>query len=347
MAIVFDAAVTPDALTAFVRQVPTPADQVLNQILPDRDIADTRVRFDTLLQTNRAAKFRAYDGRIPMAKRDAPSMSEVSLPPLSLRSMIGEQERLQLESLRLNGSNMQPMVEAIYNDGEQLTRAIRSRMELARGDVLTDGKFTLTNENGLTLEADFGIPGTHIVSAATPWSTTASATIIANVMAWQSVYVATNGFRPGGMWISNRILTYMLQNAELRTLAASLSGTPALVTRPGVDSALNAYNLPPIVGVYDSVVDVDGVSTRPLPDNRVIFVPPAGMEVGFTAWGISATALELVNSSEVDFSFADAPGIVGVVEKTGPPYRQETFVDAVGMPILSQPSRLLVATVAS
>lgn len=346
MAIVFDAAVTPDALTAFVRQVPTPFDQVLNQILPDRLIPDTRVRFDTLLQTNRAAKFRAYDARIPMAKRDAPTIKEVNLPPLSIRSMIGEQERLQLESMRLAGTNMQPMIDAIYNDGESLVRSIRARMELARGDVLTDGKLTLTAENGLTLEADFGIPGGHLVSAGTPWSTTASATIIANESAWVTTYVATNGFRPGGQWISTRVLNYMLQNAELRTLAASLAGTPGMITRQGLDTALGAYNLPPIAGVYDTVVDVDGVSTRPIPDDRVIFVPPAGVEVGFTAWGICATALELVNSSEVDFSFADAPGIVGVVEKSGPPYRQETFVDAVGMPVLSQPSRLLIADVA-
>ena len=32
-------------------------------------------------------------------------------------------------------------------------------MELARGDVLTDGKFTLNGEGGLILEADFGVPG--------------------------------------------------------------------------------------------------------------------------------------------------------------------------------------------
>ena len=36
MAIVFDGPVTPDALTTFVREVPSPADQVLNTILPDR-----------------------------------------------------------------------------------------------------------------------------------------------------------------------------------------------------------------------------------------------------------------------------------------------------------------------
>jgi hypothetical protein len=346
MAILFDAAVTPDALTAFVRQVPTPFDQVLNQILPDRLIDDTRVRFDTLLRTNRAAKFRAWDARIPMAKRDAPSLATVDLPPLSIRSMIGEQERLQLESMRLNGTNMQPMIDAIYNDADNLVRSIRARMELARGDVLTDGKLTLTAENGLTLEADFAVPAGHIVAPGTLWSTTASATIIANITAWQSTYLATNGFRPGGMWTSTRVLNYMLQNAELRTLAASLAGTPALVTRTNLDTALSAYSLPPILGIYDTVVDVDGTTTRTIPDDKVIFVPPAGVELGFTAWGITATALELVNSSEVDMSFADAPGIVGVVEKSGPPYRQETFVDASGMPILSQPSRLMIADVA-
>jgi len=32
------------------------------------------------------------------------------------------------------------------------------RMEQARGDVLMDGKFTLSGEGGLTMEADFGVP---------------------------------------------------------------------------------------------------------------------------------------------------------------------------------------------
>jgi hypothetical protein len=77
----------------------------------------------------------------------------------------------------------------------------------------------------------------------------------------------------------------------------------------------------------------------------VIFVPPEGQRLGYTAWGVSATALELVNSSKVELSFNDAPGIVGVVVKEGPPFRQYTFVDAVGMPVLENPNYLMVATV--
>jgi hypothetical protein len=56
--------------------------------------------------------------------------------------------------------------------------------------------------------------------------------------------------------------------------------------------------------------------------------------------------LELVNSNEADLSFEEAPGIVGVVEKTGPPYRQFTYVDAVAMPILADARKLFVADVA-
>jgi hypothetical protein len=78
----------------------------------------------------------------------------------------------------------------------------------------------------------------------------------------------------------------------------------------------------------------------------VIFLPPNVADLGYTAWGVSATALELVNSNAIDFSFEEASGIVGVVEKVGPPYREFTFVDAVGMPVLQNPRLLMVADVA-
>lgn len=345
MAIVFDGPVTPDALTTFVREVPTPADQVLNQLLPDRFFTKNSIDVQEITRTNRTARFRAYDARLHVSQRDTSTLKTVKLPPLSTSLSMGELERLQLEFARTGGTNQEAIVDAIYDDATNLTREVLTRMEQARGDVLTDGKFTLAGEGGLFLEADFGVPANHFVSPGVPWSTVASATIIANISAWVDVYVATNGFPPGGMAVSRQTVNYMLQNAELRSLAASLSGTPSLITRQTVDGALAAYSLPPIVMVYDTVVDVDGVSTRVLPADRVIFVPPNITDLGYTAWGVSATSLELLNSSQVDMSFSEAPGIVGVVEKSGPPYREFTFVDAVGMPVLANAKLLMVADV--
>lgn len=345
MPIVFDGPVTPDAQSVFVRNVPTPQAFTLNQILPDQFLDTNTVNLAEVTRTNRTARFRAFDGRLHVSERDVGVLRQVKLPPLSTSLSTGELERLQLEFARIGGGSLTAIETAIYNDSENLTREIQARMEQARGDVLTDGKFTLAGEGGLYMEADFGVPGGNFVSPGTVWSTTASATIIANVTTWVNTYVATNGFRPGGMIVSTTALNYMLQNTEVRTLAASLAGTPSLVTRAALDNVLAAFSLPPIVMVYDTVVDVDGSSTNVIAANKVIFVPPNIADLGYTAWGVSATALELVNSGQVDFSFEDAPGIVGVVEKVGPPYREFTFVDAVGMPVLKNPRLLMVATV--
>ncbi|NKG21103.1 major capsid protein [Paeniglutamicibacter terrestris] len=343
MAIVFDGDVTPDALTAFVRSVPTPANYVLDQLLPNRTFTKNQIDFSELTRTNRAAKFRAYDGSIVPTKRDTLTSSTVKLPPLSSMNGVGERERLELEHARQGGSSNSALIDQIYDDATLLTGEILTRMELARGDVLADGKFTLAGENGLTLEADFGVPSNHLVTTAAAWSTPATAKIIEDLTTWVSTYVVTNGQRPGGMAISDKVLGYMLRNAEIRSLAASLSGAPSLVTRPALDAVLDAFSLPPIKWVYDTRVDVDDVDTRVLPENAVIFTPANPSDLGYTAWGVSATALELVNSAKVDFAFSEAPGIVGVVDKSAhPPYRENTFVDAVGMPVLTNPKLLFV-----
>lgn len=348
MAIVFDGPVAPDALTEFVRQVPTPTNQILNQILPDRTFTTNRLDVSTLTQRGRTARFRAYDANLHVTQRDTAQIKTVMLPPLSDSISMGELERLQLEFARTGGTNMRALVNAIYDDATNLTRNVQRRMELARGDVLTDGKFTLTGEGGLVLEADYGVPGGNFVTAATLWSDTANSDPLTDLYNWVYAYNVTtgNGYDPGGMFLSRQTLTNMLANTKIRTATGNILGINASVTRAQLDQTLDARQLPPILGVYDTQVDVDGVSTRVLPANKVIFVPPnPGENLGYTAWGVSATALELVNSNASDMTFEEAPGIVGVVDKDGPPYREMTYVDAVGMPVIENPYALFVATV--
>ncbi|HRE03082.1 MAG TPA: hypothetical protein PLV68_17415, partial [Ilumatobacteraceae bacterium] len=85
---------------------------------------------------------------------------------------------------------------------------------------------------------------------------------------------------------------------------------------------------------------------RVIANDKLIFLPEDPASLGFTAWGLTATALELVNSAQSEMSFSEGAGIVGVVIKEGPPFRQFTFVDACGMPVLEDPNLLLVADVA-
>jgi hypothetical protein len=349
MAIIFDGPVAPDALTEFVRQVPTPTNMILDQVLPNRTFTTNRLDVATLTVRGRTARFRAFDANVHVSQRDIATIKTVKLPPLSDSLSMGELERLQLEFARTGGTNMSAMVNAIYDDATNLTRNVQRRMELARGDLLTDGKFTLTGEGGLVMEADYGVPGSNIVTAAVLWSTVATAVPLDDLLAWTYAYNVTigNGYDPGGMIISRSTLNYLLANTAIRTATGNILGINPSLTRPQLDQALDARGLPPILFVYDTQVDVDGVATRCLPANKVIFVPPNPAEnLGYTAWGVTATALELSNADASDMTFEDAPGIVGVIDKdVSPPYRQQTFVDAIGMPVLENPNALFIATV--
>ena len=348
MAIVFDGPVLPDDLTVFVREVPLPNSLTLNQLLPDKHINSNRLDFANITKTGRTARFRMFDGPLHVAQRDAASTSVVKLPPVSDSLGMGELERLQLEFARTGGTNHAAFVNAIYDDATALTQNVQRRMELARGDVLTDGKFTMLTSEGL-LESDFSLPAGNAVTAGTLWSDTANSLPLNDIITWVQSYATTlgNGFRPEQMQPSLRILNYLLNNVSLRSLFSSLVGSPSRISPQQLNSLLSDYGLPTLMQPYDSMVDVDGTATRTVPDNKLLMVPPdPATNLGGTYWGVSATALELVNAAETDMSFEDAPGIVGVVIKDGPPFRQYTFVDAVGIPALENPRALLVATVA-
>ncbi len=344
---IVDDYIEPAVLTGFVREVPSPYALTLNQFLPDRQIGDIEAAMDQVTRTNRAAKFRAWDTETPIGQRDAFQRSRVKLPPLGIKIPIGEYERLLLERIRTGGDNRDGYVNAIYDDAETATRNVLNRMELARGDVLVDGKFTLTGENGLTIEADFGVDGSNIVSAGTPWTTHNTASPLTDLKTWVDHYVDVNGERPAYLLTSNTVVNNLLLCQELRELfypaIASTTG-PNLLTPAQLNQVLTAYGYPSIVE-YNTKIEVDGSNTRVINDEKVILLPSDPAQLGYTAWGITAEALELANGSNPSLEFTQLPGLVGVVLKEGDPVRVWTKVGAVGMPIITNPRLLMVADV--
>lgn len=343
MVIQFDAPVSPTDLTYFMRRVPVPADNVLLPAFPTRQVNSNTIDFGEIIKTNRTARYRSFDGRIHVSDRDSSSTSRVSLLPLSDSLNKGEYERLQEEFARTSGTNRAILADAIYNDAQNLTNNVYNRLELAIGDVLTDGKLTI-NENGFNGEADFGVPAGHIVTAGTLWSNVA-APALTNLISWADTYEATNGVRPAALRVSQAVLRRMQVNTEFINAAVGAAAERSRINLDEVNRVLTSEGLPEITVQTVKQVDVDGVTTPTLPSDRVFFTPESFGELGYTAWGVTATALELVRSTQVEFAFSAAPGIVGVVDKVGPPYREFTFADAVAMPILTAPKLLFVAKV--
>lgn len=342
MAIVWDSLVPPAALTTFIRNVPVRQGYVLDQVFPNRTINDLEVRFDDVTVTAQTAKYRAFDAPPAPVKRDTFKTSTVKLPPVSTMLGKGERERLNLEIARNRSSSFAAIERAIYDDAEISTKAVQARVELARGDLLQDGKVTIT-ENGLAIEADFGVPGGNIVTAATLW-TNPAADMLGDLRTWSQAYLNTNGFKPGGFVCSEVVLYNMLANTALKNLYSSTVGAPSILSIDQLTTVMRSYGLPPIAFTYDAQVSVDGSTTSILPTNKAFFLPPAGVELGYTAWGLTATGLELANAGVM--AFEEAAGMVGVVDKdVRPPYREETYVDATALPVLTNPRALFIATV--
>lgn len=344
MAIFFDAAVEPDDLTIFVREVPVTAARRLSSLFPTRYVQNNKVDILDITHTNRTAKFRAYDGRIHVSSRDTAAEKTVKLPPLSTSYSLGELERLQMEFARVGGTRQEAIINAIYNDAANGTNEILNRVEMAWGDVLTDFKFTLAGEGGLFLEADFGAPAGHVVTAGASWAVIGSL-MLTELIAWHDVYVATNGFKAGGILTSQANIRRLTRCTEIINAISGAAATRSMVTLQELQDLLMANGLPQLLDPLDASLDVDGSTTRVVADDKLMFLPPNIEDLGYMAYGVTATALELMNAPESSMSFEEAPGIVGVVIKEGPPFRQFTFVDAVGMPVLTDPRRLLVADV--
>lgn len=343
MAFNFDL-IDPVQLTGFVREVPGPANYTLNSVLPDVFIEDIDVAWDIATRTNRSAMFRSYDAETPIGQRDSFERRRVSMPPLGVKTVVGELERLRLEQVRSGGNNTARMIDAIYDDAERNTREVLARMELARGDVITDWKLTLSGENGLTLEADFGMPTGHDPTAGVLWSDHDDSDPIADYADWVTDYTDANGEPPGRTMTSRTVIGHMLMNAKVRTYAGSLAGTPQMVTRQQLNTVLEAFDLPPIFA-YDTQINVGTTATRPFPNDRFALLPANPSDLGATYWGVTAEALELAGGTNPGIAFSQAPGLVGVVMREGDPVRTWTKVTAIGMPIIRDPKRLMVAEV--
>lgn len=347
MAIYYEAAVSPDDATAFVREVPVTAGRRLLALLGDFELADDNtIDFAEIVHTNRTARYRSFDGRVHVSERDAGSEARVPMIPLSSSLGKGEYERLQLQFARTGGTFTEALANAIYNDTENLTNEVLNRLELAVGDLFTDGKLTWSLPGEPGSEADFGVPAGQLITPATAWTDVTNATPLSDLIAGEDVYQAAGNAAGGSYLGSRKYIRLLCQNKEIINAIKGSAVGVSRVTIADVNDLFADNDLPQVLPSFDESLDVDGTATRVIADNKWVRLPENPQDLAKVRMGVSATALELVNSKKSELSFSDAPGIVGIVEKAdGVPYREFTYVDAVGMPYLKVARRLEVFTV--
>jgi hypothetical protein len=334
-------------LTAFARAIPSPKDFLLTQtIFPTVEMREVKWRTKDSGRYVNAAKYRAFNASVPFATREAWQTSrEGALPALGQKLVVGEQEQILLEAS--HGADQDRLIDLLYDDVERHVEAIRSRLELAAGDVLVDGKFSLVQENGLTLEVDWNVPAENMPVAARPWWDPESDPI-ADELRWIQYLDDIGAPEPEMVVTSRKAFSFLAANNAYRAAyygSVSPSATPtATLTPQQINVVRGNYSLPPI-RFYKAQVRVDGKPRKVLPEDLWILVPPEREKWAQTLYGVTAEALVLSRGTNPEIVREDAPGLIITRGVQDDPVQIWTKGAAVGMPVMHTPDAHIVAKV--
>jgi len=335
--------VDPVVLTQYVREYDNEVlrnQMALEQFLPNTPNPELEYRVTrSSFRDVDVALYRAFDTQPRMTGRQGFSSIRGELVPVSRQIPLGEEEMLRLRAIQ-NAQGQEGMMNAIYADAERMIRSVQMRLELARGQVLTTGKFTLA-ENGLNIEADFGMKSSHKPVAAASWAT-ASTDILADLLTWMQLYVDDTGVEPALLMMSRTVLGYMYNNTKMREAAAFAGTTPSRLNNEMIDAIFAANGLPPVM-LYDTKARVEGTITSIIPTDKVLFLPSSDEPIGATHYGITAEAIKLAEKGLM--TAADMPGVVCVALEQESPVQTYTLASAIAVPVLPNPDLVICADV--
>lgn len=339
MAFIYDL-IDPQELISFVRTIEFDR-FTLNRFLPNVNRRDLQFSFNRgQLNDQEATVYRSFDTPAPIAERQGVTRVRGELPPLSRKIQLGEEERLRLEQLArgVAGATAE-QIDAIYADARNMARSVNARLELARGQALYTGKVTLA-ENGVVAEVNFGVPAGNFVAAPVAWSNFASSDPLGDLLNWMDVYIAAaDGAEPGVILTSRKVLGYLLRNEAIQRIVRG--DTERTLSQEELNGQLRIFGLPRIE-TYDTKVRVGGVATRPIPEDRLLFLPDED-PLGETQFGITAEALVLQSDGQIGEE--DVPGLVAVIDRTFDPVATWTKAAAIAIPVIGNASLVLVADV--
>ncbi|MFJ2618169.1 major capsid protein [Glutamicibacter sp. NPDC087344] len=320
-----DKYVSPAELTGYVRKALEDLPQntfSLNRYLPDKPVDDIDWRGQTggngLTQV---AQFRSFDTESPIGSRPGVSTISGALPPISEKIRLGEYDRLKLRK------SVDGIKDAILDDGVRQARKILARAEVARGELLMTGKVTIT-ENKLGIEADFGRKASHSPTAAILWSA-AGSTPIDDLLAWVEVYRATNGIKPEVTLVAQRVVSVLMRNAQIRSLTLPENSTVQIVTLDAIQALFRSFGIPPLEVYEAQVAGADNSAMDILDPTKILFLPPAGNDIGETQWGVTAEQ----QSEDYKLDSTVDPGIVVGSYSDNDPVAQWTKASAIMLPI--------------
>lgn len=300
-----------------------PRGRMGNLFFPAKDITGLDWKF-IVGQNNLPviAKIIAFNSQAPVVGRPGAAVKAGSIPPIKQKSVIDEETMKKLYEPR-NNAELDEAIADIYDDVARRIEGVEARIELLQWDGILDGKVSITDEYGITQEADFGMNAstqTETLTLTARWDQHATATPIADMLRWKRTMEALTGVTLERSVTSGTVLAHILQCAEVQKLIHGANGTGQAVTEAQLQQLLQASGLPAVVTYDDQYTDeaADGTRTnaRYLPEDKFVMLP--GSKLGDQLYSPTVEALRKVRQNVINYG--DARRIfVEVWEENEPP----------------------------
>ncbi|MBC7328856.1 major capsid protein [bacterium] len=316
----------PQVLQKVIESAPAPT-FIGSELLPDEpDFTDT-FTWEVLDRGRQRAGLVPRDGEarivpfVPQEVKTAPS-AFIKAKMLLVESI--------LEYLRYPGTYAAAAEKQVAEAVLKLNRQVDIEKEWLIMTALSTGAITYTETGGYSFSVDYGVPNSNKPTASPLWSSTSTADVIGNVLAWKQIIAENGGTNIVGL-CNSTVFGYMIQNAAIRQL---LQGNIINPTDPSIFATILGLQK---LYVYDAVyTDLDGSTTAKfLPNDKFILL--ALGEAG-DRFGGFRQAPSLYNNHK--------PGRFVYTSQTDDPAGIWVIVGEYGLPVIYHPNWLVIADVA-
>lgn len=324
------AALQTQTMTEIVRRFPRP-EHILSPLFPDKPINGNVAVWDVVKGERKMAKYISLGSEAHIRALTGRQRKSSEVLYIKVKKVLDEQTINFID--KPGELNVAYGEQAITDELESLDRQVENLREFTAARILTTGKLdinypgSLGSSSDVRVSIDYGVDSTHLSTATTLWSTTASATPVEDILDWSKIIERDSWVTPTDGYLNRTVMNLILKNSAVRDLIKYTFGQELAFT--GQISRLANVNL----HVYDrGWLDENGSTFRYfIPDDKFLLVAPDNL-------GSSFVAPARENNNQ--------PGKFARSWETEDPKNVWILVGKYELPVLQNPDQILCATIA-
>lgn len=286
------------------------------------------------------ATIHAFDTESEIASRDGFKAVREKIALIKRKIQVNEELLMKLNNVKTSSPAFKSIVDTIYNDIDNMVRAVNVRVERMRYEALATGKVT-ANENNAKFEVNYGFETKQLQN--TDWSAT-DADILGDIDKWVDYLVLNTGVTPGRILTTRKIVRLMADSVAIKK--AILGDSTKRLSLTEINDFMTMHGLP-LIGTEDRQYreqQADGTYKlkRYFPENGFVLLPNGAL--GNTVYGPTPEEIRLRTNPAVDLSKVGNV-LAMVYEESVDPVATYTKAVTTALPSFPTANQIVSATV--